>query len=127
MEHLEGLAALAIDCDSDPAALARWWQGLVGGEVEVDDDGASLHVPGYPRLDFLPVPDAKTVKNRLHFDLRATDFDAAVEAAIAHGATRADDVYDGDRWQVLRDPAGNEFCVLRPRPSSWSTRGCSRC
>ena len=27
----------------------------------------------------------------------------------------ADDVYDGGDWQVLRDPEGNEFCLLRPR------------
>ena len=114
-----GIAALAIDCDSDPAELARWWQGLIGGEVVVDSDGdAELHAPGYPRLDFLRVPEAKTVKNRLHLDRRSSVFDAAVEEAIAHGATRADDVYDGDHWQVLRDPAGNEFCVLRPPRSS---------
>src|SRR5688572_18377243 len=109
---LEGLAALAIDCDGDPAELARWWQGLVGGELEVDSDGdASLSAPGLPRLDFLRVPEAKTVKNRLHLDLRAADYDAAVAAALAHGAAPAADVYDGDRWQVLRDPAGNEFCI----------------
>ena len=29
--------------------------------------------------------------------------------------TRADDIYDGGRWQVMRDPEGNEFCILRPR------------
>lgn len=117
MNGIEGLTAVAIDCADDPAALARWWQGLVGGEVEVDDDGdASLTVEGYPRLDFLRVPEPKTVKNRLHLDLRATDFDAALEAALAHGATRADDVYVGGKWVVLRDPHGNEFCILRPRP-----------
>lgn len=114
MEHLEGLSALAIDCDYDPVELARWWQGLIGGEVEVDEDGASVVADGYPRLDFWPVPEAKTVKNRLHLDLRSTDYDAAVAAALAHGATRADDVYDGGSWQVLRDPAGNEFCILKP-------------
>lgn len=109
------LAAVAIDCTDDPADLARWWQGLVGGEVVVDGDGdAELHVPGWPRLDFLRVPDAKTVKNRLHLDLRARDFDDAVVAAIGHGASPADDVYGGDSWQVLRDPQGNEFCILRP-------------
>jgi hypothetical protein len=61
------------------------------------------------------VPDPKRGKNRLHIDLRATDFESAVGAAVALGAERADDVYDGPRWQVLRDPEGNEFCILRPR------------
>ena len=116
MNGLEGLAAVAVDCAGDPIELATWWQGLVGGELEPDDDGdATLRVPGWPALDFLRVPDPKTVKNRLHLDLRATDFDAAVAAALAHGATPAPDVYDGGRWAVLRDPAGNEFCILRPK------------
>ncbi|MDQ1713667.1 MAG: hypothetical protein QOE45_3117 [Frankiaceae bacterium] len=116
MNGLAGLAALAIDCTDDPVPLARWWQGLVGGEIEVDGDGdASLQADGYPRLDFLRVPDVKSVKNRLHLDLRATDFDAAVAAALAHGATRADDVYTGTSWAALRDTYGNEFCILRPR------------
>jgi uncharacterized glyoxalase superfamily protein PhnB len=116
LEH--GLAALAIDCTDDPAVLARWWQGLIGGEVEVDEWGdASLTTDGYPRLDFLRVPDPKTGKNRLHLDLQAApgELDAAVEAALAHGATRAEDVYAGRGWVVLRDPYGNEFCILWPR------------
>ena len=57
--------------------------------------------------------DPRLVKNRLHLDLRAGDYDAAVEAAIALGATPADDVYVGDDWRVLRDPEGNEFCIIR--------------
>ena len=106
-----GVAALAIDC-AEPAELARWWSRLLGGQVEVGDDGdATLHVPGGLAIDFGRVPEAKTVKNRLHLDLRSTDLAAAVDQAVALGATRADDVYDGGRWQVLRDPEGNEFCL----------------
>jgi glyoxalase superfamily protein len=108
-----GIAALAIDC-ADPPGLARWWSRLLGGEVEVDRDGdATLRADGLA-IDFLCVPDAKTVKNRLHLDLRSSDLAEATRQAEALGATRADDVYDGDRWQVLRDPEGNEFCLLRP-------------
>jgi catechol 2,3-dioxygenase-like lactoylglutathione lyase family enzyme len=109
-----GVAALAIDC-ADPPALARWWQRLLGGSVEVDpDQDATLHTPDGLAIDFLRVPDPKTVKNRLHLDLRSTDLAAATEQALGLGATRADDVYAGGRWQVLRDPEGNEFCLLRP-------------
>jgi hypothetical protein len=54
------------------------------------------------------------MKNRIHFDLRSTDFEVAVDRALLLGAVAAPDVYDGDRWQVLRDPEGNEFCILRP-------------
>jgi Glyoxalase-like domain len=110
-----GIAALAVDCH-DPAGLARWWSRLLGGEVEVDDDGdATLRAPGLI-IDFLRVPEAKTVKNRLHLDLRSSDLAEATTRALALGATKADDIYDQGRWQVLRDPEGNEFCILRPGP-----------
>jgi predicted enzyme related to lactoylglutathione lyase len=113
-----GIAALAVDCD-DPAELAGWWSRLLGGTVEVDEDGdATLHTLQTPEglhIDFVRVPDKRTVKNRLHLDLRSTDLDEATRQAEALGATRADDIYDGGRWQVMRDPEGNEFCILRPR------------
>jgi predicted enzyme related to lactoylglutathione lyase len=111
-----GVAALAIDC-ADPAGLARWWSRLLGGSVEVDAGGdATLSTPDGLAIDFLRVPEPKTVKNRLHLDLRSSDLAVATEQAVALGATLADDVYAGGRWQVLRDPEGNEFCLLRPRP-----------
>jgi Glyoxalase-like domain len=112
---IAGIAALAIDCH-DPPELARWWSRLLGGTVEVVADGdATLHTPGGLAIDFARVPEAKSVKNRLHLDLRSTDLAAATEQAVALGATRADDIYDGGKWQVLRDPEGNELCLLRPR------------
>jgi predicted enzyme related to lactoylglutathione lyase len=113
-----GIAALAIDC-ADPEGLARWWSRLLGGSVEVDAQGvATLRSADGLAIDFARVPDQKVVKNRLHLDLRSSDLRAATEQALALGATRADDVYDGGAWQVLRDPEGNEFCLLRPRPPS---------
>jgi hypothetical protein len=108
-----GIASICVDC-ADPRGLAAWWQQLLGGEVYVDNDGdVALHAEGAD-LMFLAVPEAKNGKNRLHLDLRATDFESAVAAAIELGAQPADDVYQGLRWQVLRDPEGNEFCILRP-------------
>jgi Glyoxalase-like domain len=110
-----GIAALVIDC-ADPPALARWWSRLLGGSVEVDPGGdATLHTRDGMAIDFQRVPEPKTVKNRLHLDVRSSDLAEATEQAIALGATRADDIYAGGRWQVLRDPEGNEFCLLRPR------------
>jgi hypothetical protein len=113
---LEGVAALAVDC-RDPRRLAEFWRVLLGGEVtDVDDDGnTTITSPDGLALDFWAVPEPKSGKNRLHLDLRSTDFDHAVARALSLGATKADDVYDGDAWQVLRDPEGNEFCILRPR------------
>jgi hypothetical protein len=111
------LAVVAVDC-ADPPALAAFWAVLLGGTVEPDPDGdATVRAPGGVTIDFLRVPEGKSGKNRLHFDLRSASFDDAVEAALRLGATRADDVYDGGSWQVLRDPEGNEFCILRPPPA----------
>ena len=120
----EGIECVCVDSE-DPSALGAWWQRLVGGEMHVDADGDVALLTGGVRLLFLAVPDAKRGKNRLHIDLRATNFESAVGAALALGAQRADDVYDGPRWRVLRDPEGNEFCILRPRqdPGSAAREG----
>lgn len=80
----------------------------------MDEDGDAELDGGPVRLDFLTAPERKPGKNRLHLDLRSDDYDAAVAHALRVGATLADDGYDGGSWQVLRDPEGNEFCILRP-------------
>ena len=70
-----------------------------------------------PYLQFLRTPDAKTVKNRVHLDLRlypSDDQAAEVARLRALGATEAD-VGQGDvPWVCLADSEGNEFCVLTP-------------
>jgi len=105
---------ICVDC-ADPQALAIWWQRLLGGELAVDGDG-DVHLEARPvRLLFVKVPEPKVVKNRLHLDLRVTDYDGAVARALTIGAAPADEVYLGDRWRVLRDPEGNEFCIIRPK------------
>ncbi|WP_411721011.1 VOC family protein [Mycetocola sp.] len=113
---IAGVAALSVDC-ADPPALARFWQKLLGGQVVVDTSGhAELRLnASTERMDFLKVSERKPGKNRLHLDLRSRVYDAAIAEALSFGATLADDIYDGGDWQVLRDPEGNEFCILRPR------------
>jgi hypothetical protein len=62
----------------------------------------------------------KSVKNRVHLDLTTTDGDrdAEIERLIGLGARRADVGQTGDEsWDVLADPEGNEFCVVRPKAS----------
>jgi len=109
-----GVGTIAIDA-VDPARAGTFWADLIGGTITIDDDGDALvRAPGYPGLDFLRVPDVKSVKNRLHLDLDVTDLTAATQQALALGATVADDVHDGSEWQVLRDPEGNEFCLIPP-------------
>ena len=62
----------------------------------------------------------KTVKNRVHLDLTTTaeDRDAEIARLIALGARQVDIGQTGrESWDVLADPEGNEFCVVRPRIS----------
>jgi Glyoxalase-like domain len=102
----------------DPAALGRWWCEALGWVV-IDDDPRWYEIrpepDRLPGMLFVPVPEAKTIKNRLHPDFRPDDRDAEVERLIGLGARRAD-VGQGDvPWVVLTDPEGNEFCILPPR------------
>jgi predicted enzyme related to lactoylglutathione lyase len=74
-----------------------------------------------PGLVFVPVPEAKQVKNRLHLDLAPhleDDRDAEIERLVTLGA-RVVDVgqREDSTWTVLADPEGNEFCVLSARTS----------
>ena len=64
---------------------------------------------------------AKTIKNRLHFDLRPEDQAVEVARLEALGATRVD-VGQGDQpWVVMADPEGNEFCVQPAHPPELRT------
>ncbi len=101
---------IGIDC-ADPEPVARWWAERLGAEL---DDNAEhgggwwtlLHATPDPVLtmDFAPVPEPKTVKNRMHWDVVGT-----VEEFLDAGATH---LWDQPRWTVLADPEGNEFCVF---------------
>ncbi|MDT3441633.1 MULTISPECIES: VOC family protein [unclassified Pseudofrankia] len=115
------IAAVVVDC-ADPRAMARFWGEAMDWTLhEVTDDHARLRsARGVgPYLEFLRTPDAQTAKGRVHLDLLpypGDDQEAEVARLKALGATLAN-VGQGDvPWTVLADPAGNEFCVLAPRP-----------
>jgi predicted enzyme related to lactoylglutathione lyase len=58
-------------------------------------------------------PEPKTVKNRIHFDLRSSDYAAELERLVGLGATKVNEVVSGDnRWTTLADPEGNEFDLV---------------
>jgi catechol 2,3-dioxygenase-like lactoylglutathione lyase family enzyme len=136
---------VVIDC-RDVAAQADWWAGVLGWQkvYEAVDEvvivppppatpslagGPPLHaltkgdqIPVEeqgPGLVFVPVPEGKSVKNRLHLDLAPhadDDQSAEVERLIGLGATRIDVGQPVDAtFVVLADPEGNEFCVLSAR------------
>jgi catechol 2,3-dioxygenase-like lactoylglutathione lyase family enzyme len=109
----------------DPRAQARFWAQALGWRITHDTDDETVLEPpeGSPANDvapdilFVKVPEGKTVKNRLHLDLRPDDQATHVARLVELGATRADVGQTGEeRWIVLADPEGNEFCVLPPLP-----------
>jgi hypothetical protein len=115
------VAAVLTDC-ADPGALARFWSAAAGWPVVRSDGELAVlrSPPGVgPYLEFLRVPEAKTVKNRWHPDVApylGDESAAEVTRLRGVGATPAD-VGQGAEvtWTVLADPEGNEFCVLTPR------------
>ncbi|HEX6674321.1 MAG TPA: VOC family protein [Actinomycetes bacterium] len=128
------LTEVVVDC-RDPAALAAFWAAALGyhavraedGQVEVapwereppDLAERVRQAPAAPTLVFVTVPEGKTVKNRLHLDVRPVDgsHGAEVERLLGLGARRADIGQGEVPWAVLADPEGNEFCVLGPLPA----------
>lgn len=112
----------------DPYAQTLWWAQVLDDfrlnptwEMKAGDDECGLAGPDGRELLFLKVPEAKTVKNRMHICLRPTDRtrDEEVERLLGLGATLVNDLRRPDRgWAVLADPEGNEFCVLMPAQQS---------
>lgn len=112
------IATVTIDC-ADPAVIGRWWAEALGWRVTYEDSDEWVIEPqvgdeyAAPVL-FIKVPDAKSVKNRIHLDLRPEDQAAEVARLEALGAVRIDIGQGADAtWVVMADPFGNEFCVLR--------------
>src|SRR5215831_7282256 len=120
------LVHLVVDA-ADPPGLARFWAAALGWEVAAEEPAEVVVWPrGYSYPDpvalplvFVPVPEPKTGKNRVHLDLAtesARHQRAEVRRLIALGARPADIGQRDVPWTVLADPEGNEFCVLDPRP-----------
>lgn len=118
------LYSIVVDC-TDVAAQGRWWSAALGwpisyeaaDEVVVERDGGEA--AGVPALVFVPVPEPKTAKNRIHLDLASQspeDQEAVVARLLAAGAVPVAVGQGPDvPWVVLADPEGNELCVLEPR------------
>ena len=115
------VASIALDAVDVQRTAGFWAQALGYRIAETDEDGVVSLVPADggagPDIDVIPVPEAKTVKNRLHLDLRASEGSTQqqeVERLLDLGAVHADVGQGPDvDWVVLADPEGNEFCVLR--------------
>ena len=102
----------------DAQTVASFWAAALGRTVA---DGASPDhaivtadpaIPG-SRIGFFRVPESKTVKNRMHFDLITDDLDAEIDRLTGLGATKLNEVNGAiAHWVTLADPEGNEFDVI---------------
>jgi hypothetical protein len=105
---------LVVDC-ADPLALATWWGARTGATVHQREGEPWAWLEGsagfpWPFWVFGRVPEPKTVKNRVHWDVRLED--ATVEGLVAAGASVVRPRDDEIRWTVMADPEGNEFCAF---------------
>ena len=104
------LHGLAVD-SADPAAAASWWAGVFDAPVTVHEGWATIEqIPGMPRrtMDFNAVPEPKTVKNRVHWDVSVADLQPLLDAGATLLRPQGGDI----AWHVLADPEGNEFCAF---------------
>jgi hypothetical protein len=116
---------LCLDAN-DHHALADWWCAAIGyvrrdslddAATPEDDEPRPYDWPipivdpagAGPLMWIVPVPETKTIKNRMHFDVVGEAW-----PLIAAGARMVRE-QDGEiEWSVLADPEGNEFCVFPP-------------
>lgn len=128
---------VVVDC-TDPQAQARWWAEVLDWVIVYDTEDEVVLIPQHaleeegPVADldtwmrrgqglvFVPVPEGKQVKNRLHIDLAphsSQDREAEIQRLLDLGARLVDVGQDPAdvTWSVFADPEGNEFCVLSSR------------
>jgi len=112
------IAYVTFDC-AEPGALADFWAAATGFRKESgpapDQYAVISNLSGRgPALWFNKVPEPKAVKNRVHVCLNARSVDDEAERLIALGAQKeaVHTSSSGSRWIVMRDPEGNEFCLV---------------
>ena len=125
------LQCVVLDC-ADDLELARFYQALLGGEVNrrdrrwgVGGGWSTLHAANGAVLCFQRVADHRPPRwpdparpQQFHLDIGVRDLGAAHEAVLAAGATVLD-LGDGKRsWRIYADPAGHPFCVVREAAAS---------
>lgn len=112
-ERLTDYRLYEIGVDArDPGTIARWWAEVLGATHGVNEEEGwawAEDIPGAPFecIVFAGVPEPKTVKNRIHWDVTTDDLALLTDA----GATV---LQRHPRWTVMADPEGNEFCAFLP-------------
>jgi catechol 2,3-dioxygenase-like lactoylglutathione lyase family enzyme len=111
------LRSVVVDT-KDPQALAEFYAGLLGGDVEAEDeDFIVLTEPSGLRMAFQLSPEHEPPRfpdpsgsQQFHLDIRVDDVDDAQRRVLALGATEVG--VQGEDFRVYRDPAGHTFCLV---------------
>jgi predicted enzyme related to lactoylglutathione lyase len=117
--HRSRVCHFVIDCDDLDRAVACWAAALDATEEPLSEQSRhiyrELRLPDSEiRVLLQRTDDVKVAKERMHLDLETDDVEAEVQRLEALGATRWDHQQErGFDFWVLRDPFGNEFCVLQ--------------
>jgi hypothetical protein len=118
-----GFGQIVFDCVRADR-LADFWAALLELPVRA---GANQYFavieqssdPSFPSLMFIAVPEPRQGKNRLHLDLTSGDLPAAIERAVALGASKVGDFDEyGTTWTTVADPEGNVFDIAQRRDQS---------
>lgn len=106
------IGSVTIDSDN-PRVMADFWSKALAYVIsQENDDLAIAEDPNDTDVElvFVRVPEEKRVKNRVHLDLGADDMDSEVKRLESLGAAKVEIIR---HWTVMRDPEGNEFCVVQ--------------
>jgi predicted enzyme related to lactoylglutathione lyase len=111
--------AVVIDC-AEFEPLVAFWSAALGYVEWFAPHGqfAGIKPPvrdGRLAIIFQRVPEPKVVKNRVHIDYEADAMEGEVDRLVALGgrAVRVVEMASDERWTIVEDPAGNEFCVTQ--------------
>ena len=112
--------AITLDAREDELERTErfWVEGFGYRRVRVSGPFVVLghDGPGWPEIILQRVSEAKVTKSPVHVDIESDDVDTDAERLAILGAEELRVVSErGRRWVVLRDPAGNEFCLATPR------------
>ena len=101
----------------DPDSIVPFWCEVLGTEEDTRVGGDQFVLlkaaGGAPPLAFQKVPEAKTVKNRMHLEIGVEDLDTAKAKVLELGGSVLSDVYEleGYFWINVADPEGHEFDI----------------
>ena len=108
------LEVIVLDVN-DLTRSTDFWSKVLGGTVEpgVGPQYMRIKQPSAPTLILQVVPERKVVKNRAHVDITVEDIDRAITLVEALGGRWLRTVEEPrDRFAVMADPEGNEFCLV---------------